>query len=537
MTVAAIIECDLGCNPLGLASHALDEIGDQTVLARTADRLLRCEAIDAVGLAAPADQHDRLRAALGGRDVALFDLRGDDIPSRPMLRRARKWSLSGWRGGLIGATIYDAFGHPGLAAAAEQMDADVIVPVPAEWPWIDSALVDEIVRHHLAWSLEPGLTLSQAPPGLLPAVHNRDRFAAWCEEGAAVADLLRYDPDKPRADIVVQPSFFQVPGDLLRCEHRFTADTDRGMALARAILASVGPDATAHDVVRAVAEHPAWWPGPTPREVVLEITTRRPVEDALRPLPPIDGAELSLDDACTVLRQIGRADDTLLTLAGRGDPLLHPNVGAIIAAAREAGVFGVHLVTYGRHLTPDLARTCVEAGVDVITFLLDAHTPEAYARFKGGADLADALEGIATLSRARRAADADWPLVAVAFVKTRDTLPEMEAFYDTWMRRGATPVICGPSDLAGRVADVAVVSMAPPRRTPCRRLFRRLAVLADGRAPSCEEDVLCRQPLGEAGDLAAAWSGEALGNLRRAHLVGRFEDAPLCARCREWHRP
>ena len=149
------------------------------------------------------------------------------------------------------------------------------------------------------------------------------------------------------------------------------------------------------------------------------------------------------------------------------------------------------------------------------------------------------LAGLARLSEAQRSAGAGVPVPVLEFLKTRLNLQEMETFYDEWLRRGAWPVIRGPSDRAGLVEDRAVVSMAPPRRRPCGRIFRRITIHADGGVPACEEDVACRQPLGEAlkEGIEGVWRGAALERLRRAHLASRWDALPACRNCREWHRP
>lgn len=539
MTVAALIECDLRTNGLGLPSRALERIADRPILALTLARLARCAAVDRVAVVARPEDHGAIRQALGGLDVAVLPLEGDDLPRRAVLRRERKWSRSGWRGGPMGACVVDEFGHPALLDAAETLGAETIVPVSAEWPWIDPALLEACVRHHQTNTGAFGFTFSQAPPGLLPAVFARECLAKWVADGIFLADIIRYAPDMPRVDPVVHACCFQAPGEVLSCEHRLSADTARGVSLARAVCEALGPDADAAGVCRFAADHPEALAGTHPHEVVLEVTTRRPVEDALRPLPPTPQADLALDDAVRIIRQIAAGDDTLLTLGGRGDPLAYPQIEALLAAIADARCHGTHLVTYGRGLTESLAETLVRTGVDAVTFLLDAAEPPTYAETKGGADLQAVLDGMARLSAARKAAGSEWPIAVVEFIKTRRTLPELEVFYDGWLRRGAWPVIRGPTDLAGLVEDLAVVSMAPARRTPCRRLFRRLTILADGRVPSCEEDVLCRQPLGNAlqEGIDAIWRGDPLHRLRRTHEELHFGVYPACRQCREWHRP
>ncbi len=114
----------------------------------------------------------------------------------------------------------------------------------------------------------------------------------------------------------------------------------------------------------------------------------------------------------------------------------------------------------------------------------------------------------------------------------------MEAWYDQWLGTVGCAVVRGPSDCGGQIPDVSVADMTPPKRTPCARLGSRLTVLSDGRVVSCEEDVLGRQVLGQIGadSLQTVWT-RRFGALRSDHRDQKWNKHPLCANCREWHRP
>ncbi len=130
------------------------------------------------------------------------------------------------------------------------------------------------------------------------------------------------------------------------------------------------------------------------------------------------------------------------------------------------------------------------------------------------------------------------PLLVPTFTKCTANLPEMEPWYDQWMRAAGTAVITGPTTCGGELPDVSVANMAPPRRRPCARLASRMTILSDGRVVSCEQDVTGRQVLGEVGKapLAQIWQ-EQVGGLRRDHRGGKHLHLPVCGPCTEWHRP
>jgi hypothetical protein len=63
-------------------------------------------------------------------------------------------------------------------------------------------------------------------------------------------------------------------------------------------------------------------------------------------------------------------------------------------------------------------------------------------------------------------------------------------------------------------------------------------VLSDGRIVACENDVLGLNPLGVIGrdSVEAVWRSR-LADMRAAHAAGNWSCAPLCGKCRDWHRP
>jgi hypothetical protein len=130
------------------------------------------------------------------------------------------------------------------------------------------------------------------------------------------------------------------------------------------------------------------------------------------------------------------------------------------------------------------------------------------------------------------------PLIVPTFTKCRENLEEMEPWYDHWLRVLGTAVITGPTDYAAQIPDHAAADMSPPRRRPCARLQTRMTLHSDGTVPSCEQDVLAKQPMGHArqAGLASTWQNP-LQVLRDDHASNNLQSRPLCSTCKEWHRP
>src|SRR5207302_2542279 len=127
--------------------------------------------------------------------------------------------------------------------------------------------------------------------------------------------------------------------------------------------------------------------------------------------------------------------------------------------------------------------------VDVVSVHVPALTPQIYAKVMGRDAYAAVIENIRWFVAERQSRGSMLPLLVPVFTKCQENLPEMEPWYDQWLRAVGSAVIRGPSDCAGQIPDVSVADMAPPGRKTCARLASRATSLTDGATASCEQHV------------------------------------------------
>jgi spiro-SPASM protein len=243
---------------------------------------------------------------------------------------------------------------------------------------------------------------------------------------------------------------------------------------------------------------------------------------------------MSLESLESILAQVAGIDDLRFTLGGTGDPLLHPRFAEILQLITQAGIPAVHIETDLLDLSDAVLQALAGSRVDILTVHLPAACAGTYQRVMGIDGYAQVLENLKRLLSARLAL----PLIVPTFTKCRENLEEMEPWYDHWLRVLGTAVITGPSNYAGQIADVAAADMSPPRRRPCARLQSRMTLHSDCTIPSCEQDVLARQPMGHVtrDGLSKTWQ-QYFATLRADHESDRLHSHPICAACKEWHRP
>jgi uncharacterized Fe-S cluster-containing radical SAM superfamily enzyme len=229
-------------------------------------------------------------------------------------------------------------------------------------------------------------------------------------------------------------------------------------------------------------------------------------------------------------------DDIRLTLAGVGDPLLHPQLIEIIAAAKAAGIRAIHVETDLLPEDADVIDALAASDIDIVSFHLPAAHTVTYTRLMGANRMGEVLENVKRFLLARAARKSGVPILVPTFVKCEANLGEMEAWYDQWIRAVGAAVITGPSDFGGRIENLSLSSMNAGRRKPCRRLTSRMTILSDGTIASCEEDVLGEQACGSHARVAQSWT-DGMAMLRSLHAEHRWDESELCKTCNRWDRP
>jgi hypothetical protein len=458
------------------------------------------------------------------------------MPSIESIAAARRWS-DGWRGGLLQTCDFDLGFHARwLLEVLERFNVDALLVVDPSAGLIDPQILRDVIAHAEGQAAVE-LCFTQAAPGLGGVLVKESILKRLAAVHTNPGKLLHYLPDQPTRDPIAGEACAAIPTRVARTLRRFKLDSDRQIeTISRATLPLNGQliRSSAEELVGRVESTAVL--DAAPREVRLELTTRR----AGRPIfsPSVEREDMSVDLALTLIEQISTIDDVRLTLAGVGDPLLHPQAFDILAAARARGVEAVSIETDLVELSGNAIARLVDAAPDVVAVHLPAMTPQTYAAIMGRDGFAEALENLKLLIENRQSRHRGVPIVVPLFVKCRQNLGEMELWYDQWLRILGSAVIDGPSTFGGLIDDVGVADMSPPTRSACRRLSSRMTILSDGRVASCEEDVLGRQPAGDARvePIRDIWQ-RGMNALRQSHACGRWSDNPVCAACRQWHRP
>jgi hypothetical protein len=503
----------------------------EPVLAWTMRRLAMSGRIDRVIVLAWDDQLDALAdldvnaRACGARNQS---------PQMKSITAAQRWA-DGWRGGLLQSCTFDkGFSPEHLRAAMTDEQADAIVLVEPAAGLVDPGVIDALVEK--AEHALRDFYFTQAAPGLAGVLLKRSMLEKLMADRVPPGKLVHYLPDAPVLDPITSEACVEVPLEVSRVPDRFTLDSDRQISRLTEALQPLNGTLISSQALAVVQRvRTAGAAALMPRDIVLELTPRRMSHPIFSPAghQSITRGELSASHVDALLADLRGHDGLRITLAGVGDPMLHPQVFDIIAKLAKIASVSVETDLLG----PVDFNALVESGVDVVAVHLPAATPAMYSKVMGVDRMAEVVTNIQKLMQARHSLSAGTPVVAPLFTKIVANFDEMEAWYDTWLRAIGSAVIVGPSTFGGVIPDCSVADMTPPTRKPCARLNDRLTILSDGSIVRCEQDVIGRSPLGRLGmnPLADVWRGP-FNELREVHK--RLAQLPeLCNSCSEWHRP
>lgn len=235
---------------------------------------------------------------------------------------------------------------------------------------------------------------------------------------------------------------------------------------------------------------------------------------------------MSLDLFRSIIDQAEGNIDAV-TLASRGEPLLHRNIEQMLSYC--AGKFlGLKVNTNGSRLTESISHAILQADVNTLVISADAATEPLYSQLRVNGNLDRVVRNVARFYEIR----------SKHYPRSR-----------TILRVSGVQVAAGQSlDSLERLwkglADqVSFTHYVPWEKTyvlplhnmerPCSDLWRRMFIWWDGRVNPCDIDYLSTLSVGNAYNmrLAGLWRGDVYQRLREQHLSAQRACLSPCNRC------
>ncbi len=206
--------------------------------------------------------------------------------------------------------------------------------------------------------------------------------------------------------------------------------TKRLLDLAAPSQFSAAPDVATTEIV------------PLPRELYLESTNR--CNELCDQCPRTHlgrepDRDLSLDEVIRITDQLPELERVVLH--GLGEPLLNPQLPAIVAQLRSRGAY-VLFNSNATALSERMGRALIEANLNELRVSLDGARPETYARVRGvnAKALPKIIRNVAGFTRMRDEMGALLPRVSFWFTAMRENLPELPRLVEIALATGVREI-------------------------------------------------------------------------------------------------
>ncbi|MCA9772758.1 MAG: radical SAM protein, partial [Myxococcales bacterium] len=206
-----------------------------------------------------------------------------------------------------------------------------------------------------------------------------------------------------------------------------------------------------------------------------------------------------------------------------GESTMHPECMKMVAHAAEHGL-PVTLATNATLLTKDLALELIRAGVDTVVFSFDGWDKDTYEAVRIGAEFERTLANIKQFLELKKRLGVTRPYVMFAslLLRTQFTNDEEAAKYAEFHKEFAgLPVnefmVAEAGPWAGLFKETTAFKLRDKGGDyiACPKIWRSMAIIADGRGVPCCADFYGEFPLGDTRErtILEIWNGPEMVEL------------------------
>lgn len=222
-----------------------------------------------------------------------------------------------------------------------------------------------------------------------------------------------------------------------------------------------------------------------------------------------------------------------IVIASRGEPLLNPDIGRMVALAKKKGIIDVKLNTNALLLTEERSHQLIKAGLDQIVFSIDSVVEEHYKQIRGS-NLAVAIENIKRFEDIRKSYYPDSIIrlrVSMVINNCYSDIEEEEInkAKECWQGIVDELGVKTENDFKGIYSkDLSEDCQC------CALLWERLYIWNDGTVNPCDIDFMSTLALGKLENdvtIKSLWQGREMQSMRRQHSEARGKMENVCKGC------
>jgi len=223
---------------------------------------------------------------------------------------------------------------------------------------------------------------------------------------------------------------------------------------------------------------------------------------------------------------------TLLT-HGAGEPLLYPQLEALLTEAKKIEGLNVGFMTNAMLLNDRWADFLIDHQIDLIAFSIDGTEKATHDYFRRGADLEKIERHVFNLINKKQKRNCPLPRLTFNMVAYPEIIDQSEAYVQKWLPHASAVSIATFRPIGSR----RLWQDAPPVDfRPCPLLYHQFVIGFDGTVGLCCEDINSTVNLGSIlhRPIEEIYNSDAIKRYRHKHETNDIDGLPLCRDCDVW---
>ena len=219
-----------------------------------------------------------------------------------------------------------------------------------------------------------------------------------------------------------------------------------------------------------------------------------------------------------------------ITLASRGEPLMHPKFSEMIQyISKKENIFELKINTNGSFLNEKICHDIFKSRVTTVVISADHYEKEKFEELRKNSKYEKIIENVKLLYSIREKfyhdVETEIRISGVDFYKELDR----EKFENFWKPISDNVSVSDPVERWDTYNNPRIENM----KSPCTFLWDRMYVWHDGKVNPCDADYKSFLTYGNVKDktIYEVWNGEKINSHRKKHLDGNRTDLTPCDRC------
>ena len=218
-----------------------------------------------------------------------------------------------------------------------------------------------------------------------------------------------------------------------------------------------------------------------------------------------------------------------ITLASRGEPLMHPKFSDMIKyISKKENIFELKINTNGSFLNEKICHDIFKSKVTTVVISADHYEKEKFEELRKNSKYEQIIENVKLLYSIREKfypdVETEIRISGVDFYKELDR----EKFENFWKPISDNVSVSNPVERWDTYNNPRIENM----KSPCT-FWDRMYVWHDGKVNPCDADYKSYLTYGNVKDktIYEVWNGEKINSHRKKHLDGNRTDLTPCDRC------